>query len=90
MGSYKTLIYSHLFPRLIGNYSREQADYRYVLYTTPLQKTRTILLIVIICSTYHCLTFFFFILFFSLSFFISREITPLHLSSLTFNANFDS
>ena len=27
---------------LIGDYSREQIDYRYVLYMTPLQKTRTI------------------------------------------------
>ena len=31
---------------LIGDYSREQIDYRYVLYMTPLQKTRTIPLIV--------------------------------------------
>ena len=26
----------------IGDYSREQIDYSYVLYMTPLQKTRTI------------------------------------------------
>ena len=30
---------------LIGDYSREQIDYRYVIYMTPLQKTRTIPLI---------------------------------------------
>ena len=27
---------------LIGDYGREQIDYRYVLYMTPLQKTQTI------------------------------------------------
>ena len=27
---------------LIADYGREQTDYRYVLYMTPLQKTRTI------------------------------------------------
>ena len=27
---------------LIGDYGREQTDYRYVLYMTPLQKTQTV------------------------------------------------
>ena len=42
---------------LVGDYGREQIDYRYVLYMTPLQKTRTIPLktciIIIMANTYR-------------------------------------
>ena len=39
---------------LIGNYGREQIDYRYVLYMNPLQKTQTIHLQGMVCA-YLCL-----------------------------------